>query len=314
MSDEQPPWIDYKVGEPSKTENYTSNNCCPMSMIYHITHIENSISILKHGKILPQLVYDKSLLNQDRILVSWLSPNHWWKGSRYGNVCFGFHFGDIIEGRSAYWVESMKDYDPYALRILLTKQDRTSDPRLRRYSPEDKSGPWWYDRISGNHYRNGNYTLEFMLEEEIMVSAAASISFEKHHEYACCVDPSTCADKNMDSRSAAGIFGAGVAINGIGCQTLPISGDSCGEVVDTILRFYHWSSNKEFTGRGNSPAVEQALAHAWLSACFYRRPEEQRTIVLLFESNDKFYEAVTSALIKTFGEIMRDQVNLSQTG
>jgi hypothetical protein len=309
MSPESQPWIDYKVGNPSTTDNWTNENCCPMRAIYHITHIENSISILKNRTILPKLVYDKSILNQDRILVNWLSPNFWWEGSRYGNVCFEFAFNSIIEGRSAYWVECMDEYKPSALRILLTKQDRSNDSRLIPYNPQDKSGPWWHDASSGIHYRNGHYTLEFMVEDEMKVSDAASISFVKHHERFCCVDPATCADKDMASIRAAGIFSAGVVINGINCKTLPISKDSCGEIIQSILFSYHWSKDKVFSGRDVSPSLEKALSNSWLSACYFRRFDEQRTIALLFESRERFYNSVTSVLIDAFGDNMHNLLN-----
>ena len=86
-----------------------------------MTHIRNAIEIIRGSQLAPQLIYDKSRLNTQRILVLWLSPNDWSGagGFRYGNVSFDFNWASIIESKRFYWVGAMP-YTPSACRILIT--------------------------------------------------------------------------------------------------------------------------------------------------------------------------------------------------
>jgi hypothetical protein len=174
------PWQKYGVGNPSKKANWTEPNCCPFDDVFHVTHISTALSILREETIRPQLVYDESILNTRRILVNWVSPNHWAPGFRYGNVSFDLSWRHLIEDKQFYWVEVM-DYQPKACRLLVSDIDYTSDPQLRRYRPTDGDGPWWWDRSADMHYRNGHICLEVMLEFEVSREYWKGISFVKHH-------------------------------------------------------------------------------------------------------------------------------------
>lgn len=79
------------MGKPS-TKNWVENDCQSFSNISHVSHINNALNIIEDGVIKSGLVFDKSLLNTERILVVWLSPNDWGGagGFRYGNVRFNF--------------------------------------------------------------------------------------------------------------------------------------------------------------------------------------------------------------------------------
>lgn len=295
------PWAPYAVGNPSTRTNWNEPACTPFTSISHVTHIENAISILRLGKVLPQLVYDESILNDDRILVNWLSPNYWSPGFRYGNVMFSFDFKALIAGMRIYWVETMSAYNPTALRLLITGQDRSSDDRLMPYNPEDRTGPWWYDRGSETHFRNGNYTLEFMLEDELELGAAQTVSLVNHHNDFCCMDYAKCPDKGMNSTRAGSIFGAGVVIHGIDCQLLPFDEGCHHELAHGVLQHYHSNNHNNFVGVTTTPAEEDALARSWLSACYFRRVEDQRTIKQLFSSRETFVRAVGRLLTASFG-------------
>lgn len=301
MHPDREPWEDYTVGAISTRAGWTNNNCYPFETISHVTHIENAISILRGGKILPQLVYDHSILNQDRILVNWLSPNFWTPGFRYGNIRFEFEFQHLVEGKRFYWIESINEYNPAALRILITNQDRSSDPRLRPYNPAIRNGPWWQDLETGTHYRNGDYTLEFMLEDELFVNSAKKISVVDHHPVFCCIDAANCSDKGIYAIRAAGIFCAGVAIHNINCEHLPFTDETIGQFTQDVLGHFHESRAETFAELSLDEAGEEALARAWLSAAYFRRVKDQRIIRTLFLSPERFLNAVRRPLAASFG-------------
>src|SRR4051794_25924403 len=99
-----PAWSKFKVGVPA-TKGFNSD-CQKFGTVSHTSHVDSALSILSRGEIRPYLVFDESLLNDQRILVSWLSPNHWHNGYRYGNIRFDFDFQSLIAGKHFYWVEA----------------------------------------------------------------------------------------------------------------------------------------------------------------------------------------------------------------
>jgi hypothetical protein len=68
----------------------------PFSKVSHVAHFSSALDILGDKTIRAGLVYDESKLNKDRILVGWLSPNHWGDGFRYGTVLFSWLFRHVI--------------------------------------------------------------------------------------------------------------------------------------------------------------------------------------------------------------------------
>lgn len=194
-------WSKYKVNE--------SFGCCkPLDKIYHVCHTRNAVNIVSEGKIKADLVYDESKLNKDRTLVCWLSPNVWdgAGGSRYGNVGFEFDWKDICDDMNYYWVEVI-DYSPKALRILVTDQDY--DGKLDSYDPESKNGPWWYNRKEDQHYWNGIYCLEIMVERDLSMSEIIGVDFVSHHQHRCNLR-SPCNEKGNTWLIGGSLFIAGI--------------------------------------------------------------------------------------------------------
>ncbi|SRR5712692_828595 len=165
-------WITFRVGTPSTRQNWSNPDCTPFHAVYHVSHIIPSLSILQNKKIHAGLVFDESKLNKDRLLVSWVSPNHWSPGSRYGTVQFCFDLRQLIQGKNYYWVESIA-YGVRACRILVTPNEHKG---LAQYDPTVGDGPWWYDKDKDEHYFNGNYCLELMLEEDLAIDAETTLT------------------------------------------------------------------------------------------------------------------------------------------
>jgi len=172
MPEKKPEWIKFKVGELSTKEDWINPDCQIITKIAHVSHINSALNIVTDRKIRAGLISDKSKLNTERILVTWLSPNDWHGsgGFRYGHIRFTFDWISIIEDMQAYWVESIA-YGIPACRILLTTNDYSS--LLQKYDPSIPCGPWWYDKDTDIHYWNGNYCLEIMLERDLNISEAS---------------------------------------------------------------------------------------------------------------------------------------------
>ncbi|MCC6444121.1 MAG: hypothetical protein IT210_11795 [Armatimonadetes bacterium] len=137
------------------------------------------MNIIRAGKIKAGLVYDQSKLNTERIHVAWLSPNFWNHGFRYGNVAFEYDWKSLLEGKRAYWVEAIRSYRPPACRILLTGEN--FDSILAPYNPSDKNGPWWHDSSEDQHFWDGDFCLELMIDHDLTVDQAQEVKFVAHH-------------------------------------------------------------------------------------------------------------------------------------
>ncbi len=198
-------WRKYRVGNLSTHTNWTKD-CQPFHMVGHTSHVDSAMGIVRNGSIKPVRVYDKSKLNNSRILVVWLSPNTWGDGYRYGGVKFDFDFRTLVEGMNFYWVETIR-YEIPACRILITDQDRSD--KLAEYDPTIGDGPWWFDEESYTDYYNGKCCLEFMFEREIPLSDVDNVRFVDHHKKFCSVprdNQGPCKEKGMDAGRLGAMF------------------------------------------------------------------------------------------------------------
>jgi hypothetical protein len=202
------PWTKFKVGTPAAKG--FNPDCQQFSTVSHTSHVDVAISIIDRGEIRPYLVSDESILNDRRILVSWLSPNFWGTGFRYGNIKFDFEFNSLIEEKRFYWVESIA-YKIPACRILVTDKDHAD---LKGYDPTSKKGPWWHDSTTDTHYYNGTYCLEFMFEDAISMDHLRTLDFVDHHSSYCAVhrnNPTKCTALGHRRARGGAIFLARLA-------------------------------------------------------------------------------------------------------
>jgi len=198
-------WNKFCVGVPSSKKNFSNPDCVPFSTISHVSHIHSALSIIRKNHLSAGLVIDKSILNKERILVNWLSPNHWSDGFRYGNISFDFPIDDIFPNKNIYWIESIA-YGIPACRILITDKEYSS---LREYDPNIGDGPWWYNKENDTHYFNGKFCVEFMYENNLEITDETKISFVGHHPQWCADNrnnPSNCEDLGLISSKAGSLF------------------------------------------------------------------------------------------------------------
>lgn len=114
------PWTEFACPIPKAVG--CIGDCVRLDLIYHVTHTSSSLRILDDREIGKRLISDKSVLNQTRTTVVWLSPDFWHNGFRYGNVRFAYDFADIVAKRAIYWVEVIR-YNTPACRFLVSDKD-----------------------------------------------------------------------------------------------------------------------------------------------------------------------------------------------
>ena len=195
-------WKKFAVGEPGTNPNFTPPECRPLPTVSHVSHVSTAIRIVEDRRLRADFVSDQSKLNTERIRVVWMSPNDWANGFRYGNVRFTFDWPGLLEGKRAYWVESIA-YGVEACRILVTDKDHSS--MLEPYDPSLADGPWSFSMSTGHRW-NAKHCLEIMVEGDVPFTALRSVDFVKHHNSFCCVDPSACASRGVSADDAGAEF------------------------------------------------------------------------------------------------------------
>lgn len=308
MAKNPPEWQQFKVGKPSAKPNWVNPDCQKLNHIYHIAHIPVALEILRTGYLMPRLVYDKSKLNKHRITVTWLSPNFWNAGSRYGNIQFVFDWKRLAEGdgKRFYWVEAI-EYTPEACRILITKQDHSNEPDLIEFDPTVGDGPWWWDKSTDTHWWNGNYCLEIVAEGKLPISRCEKVDFVDHHPHGCCIDHKTCPDKGLDKEDAAALFLAATISQEIDMSPLKLipAGIRALTVFDMTCRGWSaiWRKVKKchFSGTITShmPAA-LPIVRAVLGAYSRRNKSEYKMLAELFVSSEEFRKSFESLFQTTF--------------
>lgn len=295
-------WSPFKVGEPPGHPSWFRLTCQTLATVTHVTHLRSAVDVLRAGQLTPQLVFDKSRLNTERILVLWLSPNDWSGagGFRYGNVGFELDWPSLVQGKKFYWVGVM-GYSPSACRILITDNDRGRE--LKEYDPTARDGPWWFDEKSGNHYWNGKFCVEFMLENEIKLSDVNKLKFVKHHKYQCSIDPAKCPNKNYEAAPASALFLAGVCNHRFLSKhpELWLNRDKYPNevLISSWNNLKTLGKSKQISWGGPVKSGSQdaiALARALLGTYFERDKAEGHSLLSLFQDRQAAIDAVASVI------------------
>ena len=281
-------WCRFRVG------NVGERTCALLPFVTHTSHVSSALQIIEAGEIRPSLVFDESILNDRRILVSWFSPNTWHAGYRYGNVQFRFDFDQLVAGKRYYWVEAIS-YEIKALRILITDVDR--DAQLQAYDPSAREGPWWFDKQSGHHYFNGEYCLEFMVEAPVSLDMLTDFDFVKHHREWCSVHrnaPRRCGELNAEEWQGGAWLLTRAVATGIDLSRLRglfvLENGRAHHKLEGPLRTFLRKFNRTcFSGTITEDSVEaEAVIRAVMSAYSFGHPDEAQVLAALFASDTNF--------------------------
>jgi hypothetical protein len=172
----------------------------PLTSISHVAHIEVAQNILEEGVIRARPISDESKLRNHAFQVVWLSPKQWPDGFRYGNVRFTFKWETIIQGRQAYWVETIERYHPPADRILVTNNHYPDV--VRPYDRGRQGSVWMQTGSRQGHVWNSARTFEVMLEQDLAIQDACAVDFVFHHQYQCSVNKDACPERGVGQEVA----------------------------------------------------------------------------------------------------------------
>lgn len=281
-----------------KIENPLLINTPELGEVHHIVHLQISRRILEDRQLRAGLIHDESRLNRSRLCVTWLSANYWHNGSIYGTVRFTFDWDKIIKGRSLYWVEAM-DYGNRAYRLLVTDRDLSDDKRVIPFDPSKERGPI---RLKDDRwYWNAKYTSEFMVESDLSLSSAKSLSFVEHSK---CRESWICPEQETTWNVAAAQTLAFVLGNGIHCvDHLLRRDDDLNSDADSYVN-YLWSAlgrKKDRFGGAlkRAKSTEDVLLGALALFGSGQLPAAIETIKTI-SSQDVFTEALTAIIRRHF--------------
>lgn len=301
-------WTKFRVGEPSDNLHWTNPSCQRLAAVSHVAHVPVAVRIVEDGMLRADLVYDKSRLNTERIRVVWLSPNDWTGagGFRYGNVRFTFDWPLLVEGKRYYWVESIA-YGIEACRILVTDSDY--DALLERYDPAVGDGPWML-APGGEHYWNGSYCLEIMVEGDLDLNRATEVDFVTHHAKRCSIDPDACPQRGWSESRGGGAFVGDVVsrrqtldlpgltrdVNGVRVITSGAYG-AIMMLVGRARRLQPASCRSLLTSDPSAPAVARAL----LGAVSRGHESDAVDLASMFADTDALVGSVEDVLATALG-------------
>ena len=290
-------WSEFRVGAIRGIQS-----CTPFSKVWHVSHTKSAVDVVRDGRIRARLVYDASILNQYRTTVVWCSPNDWYQGFIYGNIAFEYDWQALIDGKSYYWVEAIENYNPTAVRILVTDRQHSE---LAPYDPTTGDGPWWHDNATGIHYRNGIYTREVMVETDLLLAGAIRTSFVDHHPAICNIDGSSCPDLGTDLGSAGSEFIARLIADRRDTEVLRLleEGNPSFYLLGAFgtLRRNLIEVKCEYAGDATSTSPQSgALVRALLAAYARRDAGDIGDVAAIFKSQTSMLRAVAKIVAATF--------------
>lgn len=254
------------------------------------------------------MVFDESVLNDKRILVTWLSPNYWSNGFRYGNVQFEFDFNALVKDKNYYWVESIA-YKVPACRILITDQNRENI--LAKYDPLGGDGPWWYDQSKGIHYFNSKHCLEFMLETTVSLDMLKGINFVAHHSEWCSIhryNQAKCKELGLSALRAGAKFFSRIVTTDTDLANLKDffiddDGNARSNLDDSISRIkLAITNNVAYAGEIVHGAPKSVpVAKSVLAAIAYGRIDEAKELAVYFASSDELFKTICNLIGNCLG-------------
>ena len=301
-------WSRYAVGAPSQRPNWTNPDCQPFDTVYHICHIEDACRIFEDRRIRSSLVWDESKLRNTRTCVSWVSPNRWYGGSIYGSIRFEFDWQELIAGKRFFWVEGMNRYNPAAYRILISGNDHEQSG-LTPYRSRNRNGPLFFDSKAKVWYRNGNFTGEFLIDDDLWLEECRKVGFEDHHPRICRAEEGSCKYLEKKRREAgAALLGRLIGHNIARPKKLFLDSESkhtrlhdeAAEAWAHLKKSLRVQKGQAGTLAHDHPAALY-LATAILDRFGSGRPKGAQELCNLFRSTEELSVALTNRGMNAFG-------------
>ena len=193
-----------------------------LARVQHVTHVALARRIVEEGRISPGLV-GEGILAATRERVTWVSPNTWEPGPRYGSVEFAFEWLPLVGARRLMWVEPIK-YGLQTVRLLLTDRPAHWLPfGVLAYDPTTDDGP--IQLLAGSWYKRHDIVVEVMIDGDISLAQCLELGFVNHHPRYCSLGLSNCAEAGATLRAKSQIFGYIIGAGLHGADHALVSGD-----------------------------------------------------------------------------------------
>lgn len=194
-----------------------------LDRVRHVTHVAQARRIVEDAGIVPGLV-SQGILASTRERVTWVSPNTWDAGARYGSVEFSFDWLPLVGARHLMWVEPIK-YGLQTIRMLLTDRPAHWLPLgVLPYDPAIDDGP--IQLLAGTWYKRHDIVVEVMIDGDIPLSLCLELGFVNHHRDYCSLGLRNCAEASATPRAKAQTFGYIVGAGLHGADHALVSGDA----------------------------------------------------------------------------------------
>jgi hypothetical protein len=287
-----------------KWEKFRITGTLPeLTTVRHIAHVPTARRIIEDEEIKAGLVYDESRLNRSRLSVVWLSANTWVNGSIYGTVEFQFSWSELVAGRPIYWVESIDRYNPPAYRFLVTGAVVPAE-LCQQYDPTIDDGP--LKRKDDKWFWNGNYTSEFMIDQNLSLARCKGLNFVEHHPKICRIDGPQCSELTAKPLRTAGrvlSYILGHELHVLDTHLRPTGDDPANRddlLDDCLYGLQELTHRVRFRGQINEEMQCESVSRGALALLGMDRSQSACELLGYIASKAQFDNALTAIVRKHF--------------
>lgn len=189
----------------------------PLTHLYHVTHIDNAIQIIKDKKIISRLVYDNdNKLKTERIEVVWFSYKTYPEGYNFGSIRFCIDVKRHFIGKNFYYIGFSKTKLDVIQHKILVSSEKYPDLDVYDFDKE------YFTKVDDTYsvIDSNTQNIHFLFEGNIDISKFKSIDFVEHKKDACKLEIDSnfkfkCKEKNKTLKRLNSWFIAKVIINEI---------------------------------------------------------------------------------------------------
>jgi hypothetical protein len=200
----------------------------------------------------------------------------------------------------------MTQYNPTAYRFLLTRRDphELGTGGIEPYNPDKDDGPL---RKSGDKwYWNGNFTSEFMIDNDLHLRKATGFNFVSHNPQYCSIFGNACVDRreNPTWDETGGRILAYLLVHEIHVldKHLKAKKNERNQLLDTAFNGLHTAlSEADFGGALHVPASCEKVVTGALALHGMDQLDSTLQLLTLLKSADGFNKALVAIVQRHFG-------------